>query len=70
MAFSRRKLLSASIQVTSAAAAVNVLGGGAGTASAAEAGKGNGVHHPRPTGLWAEFAANPYAHPQIGRAHV
>src|SRR5689334_5840334 len=70
MAMSRRKLLAASVQVTSAAAAATALG--ATGAAAAEAGPGSGAgSQSRPAGLWAEFTANPFAHPQIpyvGRA--
>src|ERR1700738_472124 len=60
MAMSRRRLLAASLQVTSAAAAVTAFDG-AGTARAeVPAGASQG-----PPGLWEEFTATPYTHPQI-----
>jgi hypothetical protein len=59
MAMSRRKLLSTSVQVTSAAAAATALGATGAAAAPVAPGR------PRPTGLWAEFAATPYTHPQI-----
>ena len=65
MAMSRRRLLAASIQVTSAAAAAGVLGG-TGTAAASPApGAGGEPSSAQPCGLWAEFRATPYTHPQI-----
>jgi Pectate lyase superfamily protein len=57
MAISRRRLLSTSTEAGSAAAAPTELGTGA---AASPDGRG---HHP--AGLWAEFAATPYTHPQI-----
>nr|WP_262413763.1 glycosyl hydrolase family 28-related protein [Streptomyces acidipaludis] len=70
---SRRRLLAASIQVTSAAAVAGALGG-TGTAQAAEAAPavpatggsaGPSSSGSQPPGLWAEFRATPYTHPQI-----
>jgi hypothetical protein len=68
MAMSRRRLLSTGIQVTSAAVGATALGGkGIAYATPAPGGGGGqavGDGH-QPSGLWAEFKATPYTHPQI-----
>ncbi|MFJ1587148.1 glycosyl hydrolase family 28-related protein [Streptomyces sp. NPDC088197] len=70
---SRRKLLTASVQVTSAAAAATALGGTpfggtafGGTAKAADAAVDpSGQGSRQPLALWREFTVTPYTHPQI-----
>ncbi|SEO35976.1 glycosyl hydrolase family 28-related protein [Actinacidiphila rubida] len=65
MAISRRRLLTAGAQAASAAAVTTTLGGTATAAAAATAEGAGGDPGAQPTGLWAEFRATPYTHPQI-----